>query len=606
MESRKFVLLDIDYITEDDKAVIRLFGRFNGDEEGQSIIALDKNFKPYIYVLPQNEEQCVEDLNEFDIEMVGWARKGYMGEKKDFLKVTLHHPQDVPKLRDKIRDLASVIDILEHDIPFYRRYLIDKAIFPMAEVEVQGKCLENDSINFMCESDVCVFEINGEPEPVNSEFPELKTLSFDIEVRNPKGMPQAEEDPIIMMSLSSNHGLRKVLSTKNSELEYVETLKTETHMLQRFFEIIRSENPDILIGYNSDNFDMPYIRDRASKLNVRMKIGVDGSGIKFMRKGYANSALVKGRIHVDLYLLMRRYLQLDRYTLERVYKELFDEEKEDVPGDEIYEYWDSGGEKLKKLFKYSLDDAVAVTKIGEKMLPLSMELTRLVGQPFFDIARMATGQMVEWYLIRKAYEIGDMVPNKPSSSQYSERRGKKAAGGYVKDPVKGLHENIVSFDFRSLYPSIIISKNVSPDTLIGEGSEENCYIAPEVGHKFLKKPVGFVPSIIGNILRERVKLKNLMKQAENPREKQVLDVQQQALKRLANSMYGVYGYSRFRWYRIECAEAVTAWGRDFIKKTMVKAGEFGFKAIYADTDGFYATYLAEEECNSTKPQSEEK
>ena len=605
MESRKFVLLDIDYITEDDKAVIRLFGRLNGNDEGQSIIALDKNFKPYIYVLPRNEEQCVEDLNEFDIEMVGWARKGYMGEKKDFLKVTLHHPQDVPKLRDKIRDLASVIDILEHDIPFYRRYLIDKAIFPMAEVEVQGNCLKNESITFTCESDVCVFEINGEPEPVNSKFPELKTLSFDIEVRNPKGMPQAEEDPIIMMSLSSNHGLRKVLSTKNSELEYVETLKTETHMLQRFFEIVRSENPDILIGYNSDNFDMPYIRDRASKLNVRMKIGVDGSGIKFMRKGYANSALVKGRIHVDLYLLMRRYLQLDRYTLERVYKELFDEEKEDVPGDEIYEYWDSGGEKLKKLFKYSLDDAVAVTKIGEKMLPLSMELTRLVGQPFFDIARMATGQMVEWYLIRKAYEIEDMVPNKPSSSQYSERRGKKAAGGYVKDPVKGLHENIVSFDFRSLYPSIIISKNVSPDTLIGEGSEENCYIAPEVGHKFLKKPVGFVPSIIGNILRERVKLKNLMKQAENPREKQVLDVQQQALKRLANSMYGVYGYSRFRWYRIECAEAVTAWGRDFIKKTMAKAGEFGFKAIYADTDGFYATYLADEECDSTKPKSEE-
>ena len=82
---------------------------------------------------------------------------------------------------------------------------------------------------------------------------------------------------------------------------------------------------------------------------------------------------------------------------------------------------------------------------------------------------MATGQMVEWYLIRKAYEIGDMVPNKPSSSQYSERRGKKAAGGYVMTPVKGLHENIVSFDFRSLYPSIIISKNVSPDTLVKEG-----------------------------------------------------------------------------------------------------------------------------------------
>jgi len=589
------VLLDIDYITENDKAVIRLFGKLKGDEEGKSIIVLDKSFKPYIYVVPNDEEQCIEDLSEFDVEMVGWARKGYMGENKDFLKVTLYHPQDVPKLRDKIRSIDSVKDIMEHDIPFYRRYLIDKAIFPMAEVLVNGECLDNNSVNFMCESDVCVFEMKGDPKPIDSEFPELKTLSFDIEVHNPKGMPQAEEDPIIMISLSSNQGLQTVLSTKKSSLEFVETLKTEAHMLERFVEIVKSENPDLLIGYNSDNFDMPYIRDRATKLNVKMRIGTDGSGLKFMRRGYTNSALVKGRIHVDLYLLSRRYLQLDRYTLERVYKELFDEQKVDVPGDEIFEYWDDGGEKLETLFKYSLDDAVSVTKIGEKLLPLSMELTRLVGQPFFDIARMATGQMVEWYLIRKAYEIGDMVPNKPSSSQYSERRGKKAEGGYVKDPVKGLHENIVSFDFRSLYPSIIISKNVSPDTLVLKCENEECYIAPELGHKFLKKPVGFVPSIIGNILKERVKLKNQMKDAVNPREKQVLDVQQQALKRLANSMYGVYGYSRFRWYRIECAEAVTAWGRDFIKKTMLKAEEYGFKAIYADTDGFYATFLPENE-----------
>ena len=595
MESKRFVLLDIDYITENDKAVIRLFGKLKGDEEGKSIIVLDKSFKPYIYVVPNDEEQCIEDLNEFDVEMVGWARKGYMGENKDFLKVTLYHPQDVPKLRDKIRSIDSVKDIMEHDIPFYRRYLIDKAIFPMAEVLVNGECLDNNSVNFMCESDVCVFEMKGDPKPIDSEFPELKTLSFDIEVHNPKGMPQAEEDPIIMISLSSNQGLQTVLSTKKSSLEFVETLKTEAHMLERFVEIVKSENPDLLIGYNSDNFDMPYIRDRATKLNVKMRIGTDGSGLKFMRRGYTNSALVKGRIHVDLYLLSRRYLQLDRYTLERVYKELFDEQKVDVPGDEIFEYWDDGGEKLETLFKYSLDDAVSVTKIGEKLLPLSMELTRLVGQPFFDIARMATGQMVEWYLIRKAYEIGDMVPNKPSSSQYSERRGKKAEGGYVKDPVKGLHENIVSFDFRSLYPSIIISKNVSPDTLVLKCENEECYIAPELGHKFLKKPVGFVPSIIGNILKERVKLKNQMKDAVNPREKQVLDVQQQALKRLANSMYGVYGYSRFRWYRIECAEAVTAWGRDFIKKTMLKAKEYGFKAIYADTDGFYATFLPENE-----------
>ena len=71
-----------------------------------------------------------------------------------------------------------------------------------------------------------------------------------------------------------------------------------------------------------------------------------------------------------------------------------------------------------------------------------------------------------------------------------------------KDPVKGLHENIVSFDFRSLYPSIILSKNISPDSLMEDCDEENCYISPEAGHKFRKEPIGFVPSVIGKVIRD--------------------------------------------------------------------------------------------------------
>jgi DNA polymerase I len=292
---------------------------------------------------------------------------------------------------------------------------------------------------------------------------------------------------------------------------------------------------------------------------------------------------------------MRRHLTLDRYTLERVYRELFDEEKEDIDGDEIWKYWDSGGEMLDELFEYSMDDAIAAYKVGEKMLPINRELTRIIGQPLADISRMASGQMVEWFLVRKAHIYSELVPNKPSQYEYSKRRGKTYIGGYVKEPVKGLHDNIVSFDFKSLYPSIIISKNISPETVIkGETTEEH-HTAPEVPHKFRKEPPGFIPSIIGDLLKERVIIKDLMKKKDDPVEKRILEVQQQALKTLANSMYGLYGFPRFRWYSRECADAVTAWGRDYIKKTMKKAEEYGFKAIYADTDGFYATYTGKTE-----------
>lgn len=588
------VLLDIDYISRGEKAVIRLFGREKNNEKGNTIVVLDDGFLPYIYVVPHELDQCQEQIEELSVLKVERVKMKDLAKEKDFIKVTFNHPQDVPKLRDKIRDLSAVKDIREHDIPFYRRYLIDKGLFPMAEVEVEGKTADQQDINEIpSDSQTCFFDLEGEIRPINSDFPNLNTLSLDIEVYNPKGMPKSEEDPIIMISLSSNQGLQKVLSTAKSPLDFVETVDSEAEMLRRFVEIVQEENPDLLIGYNSDNFDFPYIKDRAELLNIPLNLGTDGSSLRFMKKGFANAALIKGRVHVDLYLIMRRYLQLDRYTLERVYLELFDKEKHDIPGDEIHSYWSEGGEKLETLFKYSLDDAVTVTEIGEKMLPLTLELTRIVGQPFFDVARMTTGQLVEWYLIRKAYEQGEVVPNKPSASQYSNRRGKRAAGGYVKDPVKGLHENIVYFDFRSLYPSIIISKNVSPDTLVAECDENKCHISPERGYMFLKEPAGFVPSIIGNILNERVRLKTMMKESQDEEEKKFLNVQQEALKRLANSMYGVYGYSRFRWYRLECADAITAWGRDYIKKTMVKAEDFGFKPVYADTDGFYAVYQDE-------------
>lgn len=586
MESKKFVLLDIDYITENDEAVVRLFGKLVGEEGNKSIIAKDRNFKPYIYVLPHEVEACIAELGELNLKKIERVKKKDIGVFKEFLKVTLKHPQDVPKLREKIWGLGSVDEVREHDIPFYRRYLIDKGLFPMSEVQVEGNSLNS---SFTSDSDPYLFEVVGDPQPLPSGLPELKVLSFDIEACNPKGMPQENKDPIIMISLSSNHGLRKVYSTKSSSFDFVEVLNDEKELLEKFVEVVKSENPDLITGYNTDVFDFPYIRDRAARLGVTLDLGVDGSGLKFMRRGFANSAVIKGRIHVDLYPSMRRYLQLDRYTLERVYLEIFEEEKKDINGDEIHSCWVNGGARLEELFEYSLEDAVAVTKIGEEMLPLSMALTRLVGQPLFDISRMATGQQVEWYLIRKAYEYGDIFPNKPSNAKIANR--KKIEGGYVKDPVKGLHKDIVYFDFRSLYPSIIISKNVSPDTRVDECDEEDCYTAPEVGYKFLKEPVGFVPSVIGNVLRERVKIKSRMNDATDPRERHVLDVQQEALKRLANSMYGVYGFIRFRWYCLECADSITAWGRDFIKKTMKKSEESGFKPIYADTDGFYATYV---------------
>lgn len=596
METIKIVLNDIDYVTRNDKPIIRLFGI--NPETNENVIAVDTTFKPYLYVLPYDFDICLEDLREMGLDDLEVETKIDIGTEREFIKVTLTHPQEVPKLRDSIRDLPSVKQIREYDIPFYRRYLIDKQITPTNIIELYGETIDSIlySEELKIDEDVTLFKMIENPVDTHKTNKRNKILSFDIEVYNAEGMPTAENDPIIMMSLCGNNGLKKVLSTKKSDKSFVETLSSEKDMLKRFVEIIKEENPDMLVGYNSDNFDLPYIKKRAEKLNIKLDLGVDGSGIKFIKRGFNNAGVIKGRVHVDLYLLVRHNMRLERYTLERVYEELFDEKKIDVPGDQIYQYWDSDDERLDELFDYSMDDAVTTTMIGDKLTPLTVAQTRLVGQPLFDIARMTTGQMVEWYLMLKAYEKNNIIPNKPDTDEYSQRRkSNKVIGGYVKEPEKGLFEHIAYLDFKSLYPSIIIAQNISPDTITdGENMDESeYYTCPENGYKFLKEPKGFIPSIIGYILDERQRIKKLMKEEKVPEQKRAYDFEQQGLKRLANSMFGAYGYSRFRWYKLECAAAITAWGREYIRNAMKKAEEYDFKPIYADTDGFYATYIGD-------------
>lgn len=593
METKKIVLNDIDYITFNDKAVIRLFGIDPDSQE--NIIAYDDSFKPYMYVLANDYDTCISQLKELELNNCMKESKIDIGTEREFIKIIFDHPQEVPKLRDSIRDLPSVMQIREYDIPFYRRYLIDKQITPSNILELHGKTINKDTYdNLSIDDDVILFKMEESPVDTHQHSNRNKILSFDIEVYNAKGMPNAQNDAIIMMSLSSNYGLDKVLSTKKSGHGYVETFDSEEDMLRGFVKLVKQENPDILVGYNSDVFDLPYIKKRADVLNVNLDLGVDGSSVKFQKRGFNNAGIIKGRVHVDLYLLARQYMQLDHYTLERVYLELFDEEKIDVPGDKIFEYWDSDDKQLEELFDYSMDDARTTMQIGEKITPLTVAQSRLVGQPLFDIARMTTGQMIEWYLMLKAYHMNNIVPNKPTSSEYNQRmNSKRNAGGYVKEPEKGLFENIAYLDFKSLYPSIIIAQNISPDTITdGEDlSTDEYYECPENGYKFKKEPKGFIPSLIGEILNERQRIKKLMKTETKPEQKKALDFEQQGLKRLANSMYGAYGYSRFRWYKKECGAAITAWGRQYIQDAMEKSKEFGFKPVYADTDGFYATYI---------------
>ncbi len=577
METKRFVLLDVDYITRSGRPIIRLFGKISG--ENKSIIALDKNFKPYIYIRPDNIGDCIAELNEFDFPKIEKIRKRDNGELKDFLKLTLKHPREMRKIERELQKLKSVEAVMEYDIPFSRRYLIDKGLFPMSEVEVHGKCMDSAS----AENKPCLFEIEGAVTPLESDAQKLKVLSFTIEICNHEGKPAVSKDPISLISFSSNQGLHKVISTKKSSLDFVETVPNEKELIKKYIETVESEDPNIIIGYHSDNFDFPYLKQRAKKCGLLLKLGVDQSEVKFRKLGHRTIASIKGRIHIDIYRVVRRYVSSSSHTLQSVHLELFGEDKPDFPADDIYRCWNEGGEKLDKFHRYTLENAIAVTGIGERMLPLVIELTQIVGQPLFDIARTGTGSQTELYLMRKAHELGYIIPNK------SKKWG-HVIGGYVKEPVQGLHENIFYFDFRSLYPSIIIAKNISPEMLT-EDTNKECHIAPEFGHKFKKSSVGFIPLATREILENRIRIKAMMRNSADYEERRSLDIKQSAIKILISTIYGLFNHNSYRWYCIEASESINSWGRDFLKKTMENAENFGFRVLCADTDGFFATLM---------------
>jgi len=549
-------LLDIDYITRDEKALIRLFYKTDKGREIEEVT----DFQPYFYVTSDDLEESRKEIEKLEnVKKVELVKKTEVNREIEILKVAVKLPQNVPELREKIKGRDHTREVREAAIPFAVRYLINSGLTPMKDCENLG----------------------------------MRIASFDLEVYNPRGEPKAEQDPILMISYADSTGMKKVWTYKSPpglNLEFLEILPSEEDVIKKFIQTVREQEIDILCSYNGDNFDFPYLKERAEKYRMEIKLGIDGSKMKLERRGMNLGAKVRGRPHIDLFPICRQVFNLSRYTLEDIYLEMFGEEKEDINAGEMFKVWDSNGrEEMKELFEYSMSDAVATLRIGLAILPLQYELSRITRAPVYQSSRSGSGQRVEDLLIKRAFEKNILIPNKPSDRIVNERQKKTYAGAYVVEPKKGIHDDIVLFDFRSLYPSIVISHNIDPSAMDCQCcKKEEAYQSP-TGHYFCMKNKGLIPETLEGLVQRRIQVKEKLKDEKNSERRKFLDVEQQALKLLSNSMYGYFGFPRARWYSRECAEAIAALGRHYIHQTIEKAKKHGFDVLYGDTDSVYIT-----------------
>lgn len=542
-------LLDVDYRGK-DRVVTRLVGR---DKEGKLVLVRDENFLPYFFVEAEKKDLENITIDGKGPERIEKVKLFFEGKEKEVLKLFLRHPREVPLWREKLTQKKW-----EADIPFVRRYMIDRGLLPLESF---------DSENFT----------------VTGKKMSPRILAFDIETYS-EGMPREKKDPITMISLFGE-GLEKVLTWKGKNSQSVEVFESEKAMLQAFVGAVREFDPDVLTGYNSDNFDFPYIQERCRQNGVVLCLGYGENEVSFVKRGVSRAAKVFGRIHLDIYPFVRnivsRSMKSETLDLDAVASELIGEGKDEINWEESRKLWEQG--KVAKTAKYCLQDSRVTFKLAQKLVPMVVEISRATGIPVFDVSRMRTGQIVEYYLIRKAHGKS-IVPNRPGHDELSMRQGSRFEGAFVVEPQKGLHENIALADFRSLYPSIIVSHNISPETM----DCDCCDGKLETGHWFCKKRDGFVPFALKELLDKRVELKGALKKLDKGTlDYTIADAKQKALKLIINSMYGYLGFSGARWYSFEAARAVTSLGRKYIKETITNAEASGFSVLYGDTDSVF-------------------
>jgi len=565
------ILIAADYkINEHGKAIIQVFL----STEKKLIKIEDPEFDPYFYLITKNPEKTIKAVMEFEFEdniKVLKAEEVKKENAENVVKVSFKNPQELVKARETIEEIEGVIEKREFDILFANRYLIDKKLSPMRGIEVE--------------------EENGILKKVIQKKVEhkLRIAAIDLETYSPGRFSDANKDPILM-SVTSTPEWTKVYTYKKSNEKNVEVLSNEKEMIEKILKDLNEYQPDVLVTYNGDSFDLPYLKTRCEKLKIELKLGF--GGIRIVRRGLYNAAGLKGIQHLDAFQLVRFMARIGavnllKFDLENVSEKLFDKPKEKVQAAKINELWDKG--TIDEVVKYNREDGDITLELAQEFFPLQEQLAVMLKQSIYDTSRATSSQMVEQLLIINSFEKNYLIPNKPTEGEVNQRNLQTYKGGFVKEPLPGLHENIAVLDFRSLHPTIMISHNISPETLKCE--HDKCATGKNLSPDkdwFCEEKRGFLPEILEEILGNRIEIKKEMKNVpKESHEYKMLNARQHALKILLNSHYGYLGYPRARWYSRESARAVTAWSRHYIIQTMEKAEKEKFIALYGDTDSLF-------------------
>ena len=502
--------------------------------------------------------------------------------------------------------------------------------------------------------------------------PQPYVLSFDIEVNssNPSAMPQSHKPHDKVFQISCVFGTQgcdskdydKYLLTLGEpdhkvvgeDIE-IQMFDTEADLLMGYTELLNEKNPQVIIGYNILGFDIPYMSDRA-KHNLCFDYDKQGyligqhaqeKIIKWSSSAYKNQEFqfldAEGRLFVDLLPLIKRDYKFSNYKLKTVSEFFLGETKDPLTPQGIFKCYRIGmsdSEEASRAMgivgKYCVQDSALVLKLFDTIETWVglVEMARTCGVPIFSL--YTQGQQIKVFSQVYNYCLeNDFVVQKDG---YVANALEQYTGATVLDPIPGVYDKVVPFDFSSLYPTTIIANNIDFSSLVTDETipDKDCNVIEWDDHigcehdktsrttkvttiscthhryRFLKYDdkdksnlLGVMPTLLKNLLDARKvtkgKIKDLKKQAASidcDIEKErinrlivVLDKRQLAFKVSANSMYGAMGVKRGYLPFLPGAMCTTARGRQYIelaKNTLEK--KYGAQIVYGDTDSCYVHF----------------
>ena len=469
------------------------------------------------------------------------------------------------------------------------------------------------------------------PDDVPWDKDQILIVTIDIEVECENGFPNPQDaaEPLLSITMK-NHQNKKIVvwglhefQNSREDVDY-RLCRDEDDLLIKFLDEWRMIYPDIITGWNTEFFDIPYICNRIKNL----------FGEDFMHKlspwnnVFAKEVYQMGRKHqvysiqgvsaLDFFDLYRKftYTNQERYTLDHIAFVELGERKDGNPFETFKEWYQKD---YQSFIEYNIQDVEIVDKLEDKMRLIELCLTMAYDGKvnFTDVL----GQVRYWdnVIYNHLRKKNIVIPQKKDNEKIE-----KFEGAYVKDPQVGMHKWVMSFDLNSLYPHLIMQYNISPETLVPdcevkEGMvggildekirNDSEYCMTPNGAFFRKDVKGFLPEIMENVYNDRVKYKKLMLEAKQEYEdtgdpallKKIsrYDNIQMAKKISLNSAYGAIGNNYFRYFDLLVATAITTSGQLSIRwveksfniylNRILKTTGVDY-VIASDTDSVYVTF----------------